>query len=186
MKGIVFTELLDLVDATFGAETTEAVLDDAAPPSGGAYTAVGTYPAAEAVALLGALERRTGVPAAQLLRAFGKHLMKRFTQLFPQFFVQAHSALEFIGKVENYIHIEVRKLYPDAELPSFEYRDGVADTLCFVYRSARAMGDLAEGLIEGCAEHYGETLRVERQDLSGGKGIEVLFRVTVVRSPVPA
>lgn len=29
-------------------------------------------------------------------------------------------AFQFLKNIENYIHVEVRKLYPDAELPTFE------------------------------------------------------------------
>ena len=47
MKGIVFTEFLDLVEAKFGAEVLEEMLDAADLKSGGAYTAVGYYDHAE-------------------------------------------------------------------------------------------------------------------------------------------
>lgn len=43
MKGIVFTEFVDMVEAQFSADMVDDILDDAAPASGGAYTAVGTY-----------------------------------------------------------------------------------------------------------------------------------------------
>ncbi len=43
MKGIVFTELIDMVEATFGEDMMDDVFDDCDLESGGAYTAVGTY-----------------------------------------------------------------------------------------------------------------------------------------------
>jgi Haem-NO-binding len=52
------------------------------------------------------------------LRSFGKHLFGRFVCNYPQFFGGINSALTFLANIEGYIHVEVRKLYPDAELPS--------------------------------------------------------------------
>jgi hypothetical protein len=43
--------------------------------------------------------------------------------------------------------------------------------------------DLAAGLIEGCIEHFGETIDVQREDLSGGLGTHVRFSLTQQESP---
>jgi len=51
MKGVVFTEFLDMVEAKFSADMVDDIIDDAKLASGGAYTAVGTYPHSEMVAL---------------------------------------------------------------------------------------------------------------------------------------
>ena len=61
---------------------------------------------------------------------------------------------------EDIIHAEVRKLYPDAELPSFivEYHD--ADRLVLLYQSPRHFEDLAEGLMHGCVAHFKEPIRI--------------------------
>ena len=77
--------------------------------------------------------------------------------------------------MERHIHIEVRKLYPDAELPAFEYSRPMEGTLIMTYQSHRAMADFAEGLILGCIEHFGEPIALEREDMSGGAGTCVRF-----------
>ncbi len=43
MKGVVFTEFIEMVEDQFSADMVDDIIDDAQPPSGGAYTAVGTY-----------------------------------------------------------------------------------------------------------------------------------------------
>jgi hypothetical protein len=48
-----------------------------------------------------------------------------------------------------------------------------------VYRSPRRLGDLAEGLLRGCIEHFGEEVEIRRQDLAGGP--EQTVRFTLVR-----
>jgi hypothetical protein len=49
-----------------------------------------------------------------------------------------------------------------------------------VYRSERRLADLAEGLIRGCVEHFGDAVAVCREDLPG-KGQQV---VRFIISPV--
>jgi len=43
MKGIVFTELFDMVEDKFSPDMLDDVLDGCTLESGGAYTTVGTY-----------------------------------------------------------------------------------------------------------------------------------------------
>lgn len=52
MKDIVFTGFLDMVEALFTPEVADHMLTAATVPSGGAYTAVGTYDYHEIIQLL--------------------------------------------------------------------------------------------------------------------------------------
>lgn len=162
MKGIVFTEFLDMVGQHHSLDMVDDLIDDAQLPSGGAYTAVGTYPHEEMVALVLALSRRVAVPVPLLLQAFGEHLFGRFVQLYPAFFAGDADVLEFLAGVEDIIHVEVRKLYPDAQLPRFEVESHTSGRLVLRYYSVRHLEDLAEGLIRGCARHFGQALQIER------------------------
>ena len=58
MKGMVFTEFLEMVESTFSADMVAAIIDDSAPPSGGAYTSVGTYDHQELVGMVTASPAR--------------------------------------------------------------------------------------------------------------------------------
>ena len=71
MKGVVFTEFLDMVEQRFSADMVDDIIDDAQLPHGGAYTAVGTYPHGEMVAMVVALSQRSGVAVPDLIRTFG-------------------------------------------------------------------------------------------------------------------
>ena len=174
MKGIVFTEFLELVEDRFGLEVADQVLESAQLESGGVYTAVGSYPHHELVEMVGRLSAQTGVEVPVLVRTFGEHLFSRFVALYPAFFEKIDDGIEFLCGVEDHIHVEVRKLYPDAELPRFEYeRDGA--TTSILYRSKRHFGDLAEGLIHACLRHFGTECEVERTDL-GTEGEESVVR----------
>lgn len=183
MKGIVFTELLQLVDTTLGMDACERLIEAAHLPSGGAYTSVGTYPHAEMVALLTQLSEATATPIAVLLRDFGEHLFGRFAELFPHFLAGIGTTLEFVERVDGVIHREVRKLYPDAELPKFDHERVGVGKMILTYRSARPLADLAEGLLRGCARHFRETLHIERRTLESGPTNTVRFELTC---PFPA
>ena len=66
MKGIVFTEFLDMVDDVFGVQITEAIVETSDLPSGGIYTATGTYDHREMLRLVAALSKKSHIPAGEL------------------------------------------------------------------------------------------------------------------------
>lgn len=163
MKGIVFTEFLEMVEDRFSPEVADQIIEQSDPSSGGAYTAVGTYDPQEMMQLVVSLSQVSGTPVPDLLKTFGRHLFGRFYKGYPRFFVGINNTLDFLKTIESVIHVEVLKLYPDAELPRFECVSAEPGKLVLVYRSARRLADLAEGLMLGCADHYGSTLDIRRE-----------------------
>lgn len=179
MKGIVFTEFIELMETKFGANMAEQVIMDANLPSGGVYTRVGTYDHDEIVALVLTLSEKTGLAVPDLIQAFGTHLLRRFTVLFPAFFAELPEITDFLMKVDDYIHAEVRKLYPDATLPNLQAHLQDNGDLEMIYKSDRMMGDLAEGLIAGAIEHFGQSHDYQRQDLDQeGEAQCIRFMIT--------
>jgi hypothetical protein len=165
MKGVVFTEFVEMVESRFSPETADMLLDECDLPSGGVYTAVGTYDHTELVSMVVRLSEHSGIAVPDLVRTFGQHMFGRFQAGYPQFFDGSSNALDFLAGIENVIHKEVLKLYPDAQLPRFDLERPDADTLIMTYRSERHLGDLAEGLIQQCITHFGESIAMERHDL---------------------
>ncbi len=177
MKGIVFSEFLDMVEDKFSIETTERLIDEVKPPSGGAYTTVGTYDPQEMVDLVAKLSEITSISVPDLLKTFGRHLLMRFVEIFPDFFEGVTSALDFLPLVESYVHLEVKKLYNDAELPSFTCVSPNPGRLEMTYRSVRNLPDLAEGLILGTVDHFNERVEVRRESIPEDPSAE-LFIIT--------
>ena len=169
MKGVVFTELLEMVEARFSADMVDDIIDDANLPSGGVYTAVGTYPHEEIVALVVALSQRSGLAVRDLLLVFGEHLFGRFVVGYPSFFTTADDAFVFLSGIEDIIHTEVRKLYPDAQLPKFDIEQHNDTQLVLLYDSRRHFEDLAEGLMRGCIAHFGGGITIERSVVGDGE-----------------
>ncbi len=178
MKGVVFTEFLEMVENQFSADIADRIVDLSDLPSGGTYTSVGTYDHQEMLQLVTHLSNETGVAVPDLVRAFGGYLFTRFVAGFPAFFEGPKDAIEFLTHVEDYIHVEVRKLYPDAELPSFHCESPEPGRLEMTYKSTRPFAGLAEGLILACVEHYGEPINLAVEDLSNGAGTSARFTLT--------
>ena len=108
------------------------------------------------ISLVTTLSQRTKAPVSDLLFAFGKYIFQSFTKRYPEFLEASDSFFDFLESIEKYIHVEVRKLYPDAELPKFETALLDGKTLEMNYFSERKMGDFAMGLIESSMEYFGE------------------------------
>ena len=177
MKGIVFTEFLGLVEDQFGLEVADSIIAESQLSTNGAYTATGTYDHAELVQLVVKLSEKTGIEVPVLVRTFGKFLFGQLAATFPEFLEGVTSAEKMLSRVDEVIHVEVLKLYPKAELPSFEYSVASDGRHIMDYSSERGFSDLAEGLMEGCAEHFGSGIKIEREDRSGGAGTQVRFLI---------
>jgi hypothetical protein len=175
---MVFTEFLEMVEDRFSPEMADRIIEGSELPSGGIYTAVGTYDHDEMIQLVSCLSEETGIPSAELVRSFGMHLFGRFHAMFPKYFNGITSSFDFLQQVDHYIHVEVRKLYPDAELPSFDCDTSRPGCLGLTYRSSRPFAVLAVGLILGCVAHFGETVDLRMEDLSDGKGTAARFLLT--------
>lgn len=165
MRGIVFTEFLAFVEEGHGYAIVDQLLQRADLPSGGHYTAVGAYDFTEMVELLTQACQLTDRSASDMLRAFGQYILPVFEKNYPDFFLDQQNAFDFLSTIEDKIHPQVLKLYPDAELPKFDITRS-EDELIMVYRSSRSMGDFAHGLIEGCLEMFDTKAQLVKENLS--------------------
>ena len=181
MKGIVFTGFLQLVEEKFGYETVDKILMTVNPENGGAYTSVGTYDHKELIQLVVALSQETGAEVPDLVKTFGGYLFRKFSVAYADKIKSLKNSFELLESVENYIHVEVRKLYPGAELPTFAYNRLNDQSLEVIYKSTRPFADLCEGLITECILHFGESIKIDRQNLSDD-GTSAKF--TLVKQPV--
>jgi hypothetical protein len=180
MKGMVFTEFLEFVGERFGEHMVDDIIEVSALPSGGAYTSVGTYSHGEMASLCGALAERTQQPVGELVRDFGDRLSDTFARDFPDFFRRAGNLFDFLESIEAHIHIEVLKLYADAELPRFSVEERTAARMVMLYTSPRKMGHLSEGLILGSARQFGVEVRVTLETLDVDEGMSTRFVVELV------
>lgn len=180
MKGIVFVELLKMAEEIVGEAAVDHVLDSTPLSTGGAFTAVGDYPCSDLVALVGAFSQATGVPGGELQRRFGHWMMNTFKTHYPGFFDSKPDVLAMLEAIEGEVHVEVRKIYPDAELPSFATERIAPGALRMDYRSTRPLVPFCRGLIEGCVDHFGTPASIETVDLSTPDAAQAEFTIRYV------
>jgi hypothetical protein len=73
MKGIVFTEFLDLVEDKFGLEMVDKIINQSTLESKGIYTSIGTYSFSEMLQLLNHLSKNTNISIDNLLLVYAEH-----------------------------------------------------------------------------------------------------------------
>ena len=178
MKGIVFTEFLDMVEKKFGYDIVDKIIEESNLSSGGAYTAIGTYDYSEIVQLIANLSKETNIEIPILLKSFGNYMFSTFLKGYPTFFNSYTHAFNFLESIDKYIHVEVLKLYPDAALPNFETVLG-DNEMKIIYRSERKMGDFAEGLIESALKHFGHKYILDINPINED-GSEILFYIKLL------
>ncbi|KIE19681.1 guanylate cyclase [Vibrio sinaloensis] len=179
MKGIIFTEFIDLVEAKFGLDTLDDILESAGDD--GVYTSVGSYDHRKLVQLVVMLSKKTGIPAEDLQRVFGQSVFNNLYSSLPKSssLENCQSTFQFIRLVEDYIHTEVKKLYQDANPPRFDFISESETEMEFDYRSARCMAHVCLGLLEGCAAHFEQLINVEMVP-QVEDGSNVRFKVVLV------
>lgn len=180
MLGLVFTELTRFIERHHDEEAVDRVLEAAAFEHDGAWTAVGNYPHEEALTLVVKAAEVLGEDPNEMVVQFGHELFGRFKELYPAFFSDVATALDFLERVEDHIHTEVRKLYSEARTPRISTQRQAlpeGEAMSVEYASHRPMALLAHGLIEGCIAEYGADLVVERLDPANGDGRSARFRV---------
>ncbi|AXT62725.1 hypothetical protein D1816_21060 [Aquimarina sp. AD10] len=177
MKGIVFTEFLELVEDKFGLAVVDKIVEESALASGGIYTAVGTYDFSEMLSLLTHLSAHTKISIDDLLLTYAEHFFGVLASSYPGLIDKYEDPIELLSSIENHIHIEVRKIYPDAELPTFEILEKTSTSLVMIYKSSRAMYNFGLGLMNMTFAHYNSTATILLEKIKED-GTEVKFSIT--------
>ncbi|MEH6768871.1 heme NO-binding domain-containing protein [Maribacter arcticus] len=176
MKGIVFTSFLEMVEEKFGLETVDILIEKSNLPSKGIYTTVGTYEFNEIVSLITELSKKIDLPPGDLIYTFGLYLFSILSKTHPGVIQNFKTPISLLYSIEDHIHVHVKKLYPDAELPTFIMLNKTDTSISFIYKSSRGLYRLAHGLIEMVFEHFNGkadiTYELLKQD-----GTEVKFNI---------
>ncbi|MBU3020783.1 heme NO-binding domain-containing protein [Aestuariibacter sp. A3R04] len=177
MLGIVFTTLIEMLEEKVSPEFADEVITEAKLENDGAYTAVGYYPFSELQKLVGVLVNKTGKPVDVLLYEFGIYLFGKLAKAHGQVMAGRDGILDALSVLDNDIHVQVRKLYPDADLPTFKVVAQTDKTMRLQYYSTRELASLAEGLMDGAAAHFGQ--RISRTTVKLDQAHTYEFSITV-------
>lgn len=155
MKGLLFTELLEMVEEDFGYSTANAIVLHSSLLSKGIYTSARKYHRNEMSVLFEQLQRQTKQPFEVLTKAFGRHLCKRILITYPQHTPYMNRVFAFIIK--------------KASASVFEYLQGDAKTLTVLYNPMQKTTCITDGIIQGYLEHLQQLNRLEETVLQNGK-----------------
>ncbi|MFW2587306.1 heme NO-binding domain-containing protein [Sagittula sp. SSi028] len=170
MKGTIFTELVKMAEDAFGEDTVDMVLESADLENGGAYTTVGNYPCSELIKIVMAFSAHSGLSPEVLQRKFGHWMLDYFVANFPEFFAEKTDTFGLLESVDGEIHVEVKKLYPDAELPRFDTERPQDGQLDLIYSSPRPLDAFCHGIVEASLAHFGQTGEITRTPADDGSG----------------
>lgn len=105
------------------------------------------------------LAKRLQIPSGQVWRSIGKDNIKTFARVFPAFF-QSNTLYGFLSSMYD-VHVEVVRRIAGAKPPILQMEILSEREAVFSYQSPRAMFDYFQGLLQGAAEHYKETIQIE-------------------------
>jgi hypothetical protein len=157
MKGVVFNLLEQLVARDHGEDTWDALLDESGLD--GVFPSLGSYPDEHFEKLVRAAADEFATSPDDVIVWLGRNAVPLFAERYPQLFEPHDSTRSFVLTLNDIIHPEVRKLYPGADVPEFDFgsRD---EHLLMGYRSPRKLCSFAEGLLLGAGDHYRERLTI--------------------------
>lgn len=89
---------------------------------------------------------------------------------------QYSDPIEMLSSIENHIHVEVRKIYHDAELPTFEVLEKTDTKLVMIYKSSRAMHHFGLGLMNKTFEHFNAKAEIILEKINEN-GTKVKFTI---------
>ena len=159
MLGIVFTSLVEMLEEKVSPEFADDVIDEANLDTDGVFTSVGYYPFSEMEKLVTVLVEKTGKSANELLYDFGKYLFERLAEAHGDVIANKGSVFDVLESLDDDIHVQVKKLYSDADLPEFKVLSKDETSMKIRYISKHELYSLAEGLIDATAAHFGTPIK---------------------------
>ena len=177
MKGLIFTEFLDLVEDKFGLGMVDQIIEASDLESDGVYTSVGTYEFSELLQLLTHLSNNTQIPADDLLLVYAEHLFKVLVKTHPDLISNYDDPMDLIASIENHIHVEVQKIYPEAQLPTFDLVERTDHRMELVYKSDKGLYMLGNGLMIETFKLFDVPVDISHEKLNDA-GTEVRFVIS--------
>jgi predicted hydrocarbon binding protein len=187
MKGIIFNLLEDFLRENLGEEQFEELIDGCDLKTKEPFVGPGSYPDEDLLAIVDRAVEVMGITWTETLRAFGEFCVGRLARKYPSLFDRHHDAKSFLKTINGLHSVEVKKLYAGARPPEFVMEDPSPGRLVMRYMSERKLCALAEGLIEGVAEHYRSSIRCRQRQcvLEGGTWCEFELEFAPAEVVVP-
>ena len=162
MKGIIFNLLEEFITEKFGEEKYEEIIEQCPLKTKAPFVAPGSYPDSDLFAIVTKITEKLGIALPEALKLFGEFCFPKLANKYPVFVTPYKHPKEFLKTVDSIIHVEVKKLYRDAELPKFGYTDPSSNRLIIEYESKRNLCLFMEGMIDGVAHYFKSPIKYKQ------------------------
>jgi len=178
MYGLINIAIRDLVKSKFSEAQWDQIFKQAGATDAD-FVRMHSGDDAATYALVGAASDILGMPASEILQAFGEYWTE-FTadEGYGPLMDAAGSTLpEFLGNLDQ-LHTRVGMMYPDLKPPSFICSEITEDSLMLHYKSERdGLDDLVIGLLRGLGRRFQVDVKVEQVSSKSDTGLESVFHV---------
>ncbi len=164
MQGSIYTAFSDMVVEKMGMQQWNDLLEEVNPASHGVYTSGQQYADSELIDMVVLLSEKTGIEVEKLVEAFGLYLFDKLYARCPVDISEIKGLRAFLLAIDNVIHVEVKRVHPQAYLPKFEYEDGPNNELIMYYSSKRKLCHASVGLIKGAALQFAEQVSISHPE----------------------
>lgn len=154
MKGFIFTNFIEFIESNLGLQVVDEMITNSNLQSEGIYSSFNNYDFDELVTLLTFVSKKTNTHTDILLEKFGIFVFPYLVGKHSYITEHYSNPLDLIAGIENHIHIEVKKLYNDADLPTFRVVEKTDCKLTIIYNSGKGLTYFAIGLIKETLNHF--------------------------------
>ncbi len=166
MKGIFFTEFLEMVEREYGLILTEKIISDLGTGNNGVYEATTDYPYSQFVELCNLLGFEVKSSVSDVVKNFGEYLFSRLVILFRPSFAGNSSIFDFLDQIDEFIHNKIQERFTPVEIPRFRAVKINDSTFQMSYQTEKLLIDLAIGLFMGCQRFFNEELTLNTEFIS--------------------
>ena len=162
MYGLVNKAIEDFVTQRFGVEIWERILEKAGL-DGEVFISMKSYPDDWTYKLVGAGSEVLGLPADDVLTAFGEHWIGFMQRAgYGQHLKACGRTLpDFLRRLDN-MHAHIGLTFADSKMPSFRCTEIAGQRLQVDYYSARSgLTPMVVGLLRGLGAFFGVAVQVE-------------------------
>lgn len=170
MHGFIHLMLKQFATAALGEEGWhQAVKGSGVRPR--VYSATGSYPDEEAVAIVVEASKISGKSVEELLELFGEFIVPKLLENFSSLINPKWTTKEFLLNTEQSIHEVIRSRDPDAKPPKLTVKEIGPNHLEVHYESPRGLLPVGLGIIRAVGNHYNQKLDLTM--LPGKTGVTV-------------
>ncbi|WP_321281566.1 heme NO-binding domain-containing protein [Marinifilum fragile] len=163
MKGIFFTEFLEMAEREYGSHTIEKIISFLDAGDYGVFNVNMDYPYTQFHNLVKRLANEVRISPSDLTKLFGEHLFSRFIILYRPHFAGNSDIFEFLEQIDYFIHVKLQSDFPHQGITGFKTERINQNTFMVSYQSTHDLIDLAIGLFMGCQKFFNEDLTVNAE-----------------------